>query len=57
MTSKYDTYICDKGMVALKWIRSTFEEDSKVMERYMQLREISALDYEAGLVAPQVFSI
>ena len=36
----------------LSWIRSAFDEDLKVMLSYMQLKNISTLTYEAGLVAP-----
>jgi hypothetical protein len=41
-----------KGSI-LKWIRSAHKEGSKNMRRYTQLTDISALAYEAGLLAPR----
>ena len=46
---------------ALKWIRSTFEEDPKVMRRYMQnisslqvkAAELGVLAHEPNLVVPE----
>lgn len=39
----------------LKWIRSVFEEGSKVIQRCALLRDISMLAYRVGLLAPRAY--
>ena len=40
---------------ALTWIRSAFEEGSKVIRRYTLLTDISPLPYEADLIAQRTY--
>ncbi len=53
----FDVFFFWLSIEALKWIRSAFENGSKVIRRYALLTNISELAHKAGLVAPQVFDI